>query len=74
MPVLRKVSADAPLQLVDGPDGQLGIDNQVFGTYLHGIFEQKGACDAILRWAGLEATQTPPDFDQIREQGDRPRC
>ncbi len=40
----------------------------MFGTYLHGIFEQKGACDAILRWAGLEATQTP-DFDQIREQG-----
>jgi len=66
--VTQGVRADAPLQLVDGPDGQLGIDNQVFGTYLHGIFEQKGACDAILRWAGLEATQTP-DFDQIREQG-----
>ncbi len=35
---------------------------------MHGIFEQQAACDAILGWAGLEATQTP-DFDQIREQG-----
>ncbi|MCD9495571.1 cobyric acid synthase [Photobacterium carnosum] len=66
--VTQGVSANAPVQLTDGPDGQLGCDDQVFGTYLHGIFEQQGACDAILRWAGLEATQTP-DFDEIREQG-----
>ncbi|OAN12975.1 cobyric acid synthase CobQ [Photobacterium jeanii] len=66
--VTSGVSADAPVQLQDGPDGQLGLDNQVFGTYLHGIFEQQQACDAILTWAGLEATQTP-DFDLIREQG-----
>ncbi|PSV50052.1 cobyric acid synthase [Photobacterium indicum] len=62
------IQANAPVQLQDGPDGQLGIDNQVFGTYLHGIFEQAEACNAILSWAGLEATQTP-DFDLIREQG-----
>lgn len=62
------VRADAPLQLTDGPDGQLGCDDQVFGTYLHGIFEQKEACDAILSWVGLEATQTP-DFDEMREKG-----
>ena len=66
--VTEGIREDAPLQLVDGPDGQLGMDNQVFGTYLHGIFEQQEACDAILAWAGLEATQTP-DFDEIREQG-----
>ncbi len=62
------IQTNAPVQLQDGPDGQLGIDNQVFGTYLHGIFEQTEACNAILSWAGLEATQTP-DFDLIREQG-----
>ncbi|HIF9384884.1 TPA: cobyric acid synthase [Photobacterium damselae] len=62
------VQVDAPIQLESGLDGQLGVDNQVFGTYLHGIFERQEACDAILSWAGLEATQTP-DFDQIREQG-----
>lgn len=62
------VRDDAPVHLPDGPDGQLGVDGQVFGTYLHGIFEQREACDAILGWAGLTATQTP-DFDLIREQG-----
>ncbi|HIF9355604.1 TPA: cobyric acid synthase [Photobacterium damselae] len=66
--VTTGVKVDAPIQLESGLDGQLGLDNQVFGTYLHGIFERQEACDAILSWAGLEATQTP-DFDQIREQG-----
>ncbi|HIF9266062.1 TPA: cobyric acid synthase [Photobacterium damselae] len=66
--VTTGVQVDAPIQLESGLDGQLGLDNQVFGTYLHGIFERQEACDAILSWAGLEATQTP-NFDQIREQG-----
>ncbi len=66
--VTTGVQVDAPIQLESDLDGQLGLDNQVFGTYLHGIFERQEACDAILSWAGLEATQTP-DFDQIREQG-----
>lgn len=66
--VTTGVQVDAPIQLESGLDGQLGVDNQVFGTYLHGIFERQEACNAILSWAGLEATQTP-DFDQIREQG-----
>lgn len=65
--VTQGVKADAPVMLTDGPDGQIGIDGQVFGTYLHGIFEQPEACDAILAWAGLEATKTP-DFDLLREQ------
>ncbi|KXI24456.1 cobyric acid synthase [Photobacterium sanguinicancri] len=66
--VTSGITDDAPVQLIDGPDGQFGVENQVFGTYLHGIFEQQEACDAILSWAGLEATQTP-DFDAMREQG-----
>ncbi|MGF1702926.1 cobyric acid synthase [Photobacterium makurazakiensis] len=66
--VTTGVLDDAPVYLTDGPDGQMGVDGQVFGTYLHGIFEQQAACDAILSWAGLEATQTP-DFDLLREQG-----
>ncbi|HIF9258302.1 TPA: cobyric acid synthase [Photobacterium damselae] len=66
--VTTGVQVDAPIHLESGLDGQLGLNNQVFGTYLHGVFERQEACDAILSWAGLEATQTP-DFDQIREQG-----
>ncbi|UTV29974.1 cobyric acid synthase [Photobacterium atrarenae] len=65
--VTEGVRSDAPVQLTDGPDGQIAFNGQVFGTYLHGIFEQREACDAILAWAGLTATQTP-DFDVLREQ------
>ncbi|UXI04171.1 cobyric acid synthase [Photobacterium sp. TY1-4] len=65
--VTQGVRSDAPVQLTDGPDGQIAVDDQVFGTYLHGIFEQREACDAMLAWAGLAATQTP-DFDALREQ------
>lgn len=66
--VTEGIGEDAPIQLAGNLDGKFGVDNQVFGTYLHGIFEQQEACDAILNWAGLTATCTP-DFDVIREQG-----
>eukprot|EP01134_Creolimax_fragrantissima_P004681 CFRG4681T1 len=58
----------APILLSDGhADGQVGLDNQVFGTYLHGIFEQSEACDAILSWAGCISTQSI-DFDKMRDE------
>ena len=46
----------------------LGVDNQVFGTYLHGIFEQQSACDEILTWAGLTDIRTT-DFQRMIEDG-----
>lgn len=58
----------APLELKDGNDGAVGMDNQVFGSYLHGIFESPDACGAILRWAGLQEAQGC-DFAQMREDG-----
>jgi adenosylcobyric acid synthase len=40
--------------LDDGtPDGALSDDGQIMATYLHGLFEEAGACAALLRWAGL---------------------
>ncbi|MFZ0549829.1 MAG: cobyric acid synthase [Steroidobacteraceae bacterium] len=40
--------------LDDGtPDGALSEDGQIMATYLHGLFEDAGACAALLRWAGL---------------------
>ncbi len=59
---------DAPIKLTDGVDGMLGVDNQVFGTYLHGIFEQQSACNEILAWAGLTDIRTS-DFQQMKEDG-----
>lgn len=48
-------------------DGAIGIDGQVFGTYLHGVFDKPSACSAILNWAGLSDCQTP-DMDQIKAE------
>jgi len=34
---------------------QFSADGRILGTYVHGLFDRKEACDALLRWAGLEA-------------------
>ena len=50
-------------------DGLVNSDNNVAGTYFHGLFDQTNACDAILKWAGLttQATQAV-NLNQHREQ------
>lgn len=59
---------EQPLQLGDEAEGALGCDNQVLGTYLHGIFEHSEACAALLNWAGMKDPAVT-DFAAIREQG-----
>lgn len=49
-------------------DGAISKDNQLLGTYLHGLFDHATACDALLTWAGLEQVKTP-DYYRLREQG-----
>lgn len=49
-------------------DGALSEDQQILGTYVHGLFESSQACDALLRWAGLESPHTP-DYERLREDG-----
>ncbi len=48
-------------------DGAISNDQQILGTYLHGMFESEATCHSLLRWAGL---QRPAKFDyhQKREQ------
>jgi adenosylcobyric acid synthase len=36
-----------------GADGAISQDQLIFGTYLHGLFEDNTACSALLAWAGL---------------------
>ncbi|MCW8890322.1 MAG: cobyric acid synthase [Sedimenticola sp.] len=56
-----------PLVFTDsGTDGAISEDNQIAGTYLHGLFESPSACNALLEWAGLEVPQTP-DYRALRE-------
>ena len=47
-------------------DGALSPDDQVLGTYVHGLFDRDDACAALLRWGGLH-TQSQTDFHGLRE-------
>lgn len=43
------------LYLENRPEGAMSPDQQIAGTYLHGLFDHKEACAAWLAWAGLQA-------------------
>jgi adenosylcobyric acid synthase len=49
-------------------EGAISKDNQLLGSYLHGLFDDASACDDLLSWAGLEQVMTP-DYYALREQG-----
>ncbi|MCK9797521.1 cobyric acid synthase [Pseudomonas sp. MAFF 302030] len=58
----------AAVYLDDGRcDGAQSADGQIFGTYLHGLFESPAASSALLRWAGLAEVQTV-DYHGLRER------
>lgn len=48
-------------------DGAVSADGQILGTYLHGLFDNKQACEALLNWAGLKDAEAP-DYIKRREQ------
>ena len=48
-------------------DGAISEDNQILGTYLHGLFERPEACNALLHWAGLKEQQAI-DYHTLRER------
>lgn len=54
-------------QLDHGVDGAISNDRQIKGTYVHGLFEQPAACDALLNWAGLNNIE-PFNYYALREQ------
>jgi len=47
-------------------DGVVAEDGSIIGTYLHGLFDEPEARDAILGWAGLQ-TAAAPSVAAIRE-------
>lgn len=49
-------------------DGALSDDEQIMGTYFHGLFDEREACDFLLEWCGLEQVKTT-DYFLMREQG-----
>ena len=55
--------------LIQLPTHQDGAGNeQIFGSYLHGIFDHPDACNAILSWAGMKNARVP-DYAALREEG-----
>jgi adenosylcobyric acid synthase len=60
--------ANPMIRFEDGrSDGVVSADNQIRGTYLHGLFDTPKACTSILQWAGLNECKTV-DFQLRREQ------
>lgn len=52
-------------------DGAVSADGQMFGTYLHGLFDGPEACAALLQWAGFQLERgeaAAVDIAQRREQ------
>ena len=47
-------------------DGAISEDNQIMGTYCHGLFEEQTSCQSMLEWAGLKNAETF-DYYQRRE-------
>ena len=72
MGVTRGPALASPLVRLHGEggrcDGAISPDRRVLGTYLHGIFDEAGACGALLDWAGLECTAAF-DYKAAREAG-----
>ena len=48
-------------------EGAVSEDNQIAGTYVHGLFDHPESCAAWLKWTGLE-TVDAFDYRQVREQ------
>lgn len=55
------------IQLQDKVDGTVSDDNQIIGTYLHGIFDKTDALSSLLNWVGLNETKTF-NYEALREQ------
>ncbi|MCE1182711.1 MAG: cobyric acid synthase [Rhodocyclales bacterium] len=55
------------IQLADArPDGAISADEQILGTYCHGLFDYPEALSALLTWAGAETVERV-DFAARRE-------
>ncbi|WP_295990084.1 cobyric acid synthase [Rugamonas sp.] len=67
MGISRGAALERPAFHIDGrPEGARSADDQILGTYLHGLFDTPQASDALLRWAGLHSEHTV-DTAQLRE-------
>jgi len=58
-----------PVMMLEGKmEGAISSDNQIMGTYLHGLFDLSEACDVLLSWAGHKK-QNSVNLEEKRELG-----
>lgn len=58
-----------PLMTLAGRDeGAISADNQILGSYLHGLFNAGEACAELLQWAGLKSPEII-DYHAMVETG-----
>ncbi len=62
-----KALENSAVSLDGKPDGALSADNQIFTSYLHGLFDSTEALQLILGWVSLEVSQ-PFDINLQREE------
>jgi adenosylcobyric acid synthase len=55
------------VHLGDAADGARSEDDQVLGSYLHGLFDHPEACRALFHWAGMREARSV-DYHAIKEQ------
>jgi adenosylcobyric acid synthase len=68
MGVTRGAALQRPaVRLQSRVDGARSADERIFGSYLHGIFDEADACAALLSWAGLAEARTV-DYLALRER------
>lgn len=65
----KTISSETSLMRLDCGqyEGSVSTDEQVLGTYLHGLFDDSEAATALLKWAGVKSKQCI-NLDDIREQ------
>jgi len=68
MGVTHGPALDRPAVLLDDgrPEGAISADNQMLGTYCHGLFDRPEALAALLAWAGAHEL-APVDLAARRE-------
>ena len=60
-------ASPAAFYIGERAEGTRSPDDQILGTYLHGLFDIPESLTALLRWAGLEAPSAV-DLPALREQ------
>lgn len=62
------ISQDSPIITLHDKqsEGAINQDNNVLGSYIHGLFDIPEACQALLSWAGMQ-DRPAVDMAQLRE-------